>query len=106
MDGSQTLTLAANENLISVSNGLAFIENSETGKTRSAFVLGSVERRNQKLTGFGPDAQVAQAPELRVPQEQVLEMTIDPDQVSVENLEKYRNLMKGNVAKAVSNANY
>jgi hypothetical protein len=33
-------------------------------------------------------------------------MSIDPDQVTVENLEKYRNLMKGKVAKAVSNASY
>lgn len=33
-------------------------------------------------------------------------MTIDADHVTIDNLEKYRNLMKGKVAKAVSNANY
>ena len=33
-------------------------------------------------------------------------MSIDPDQVTIESLEKYENLMKGKVAKASSNANY
>lgn len=33
-------------------------------------------------------------------------MSIEADQVTIDSLEKYRNLMKGKVAKSVSNASY
>ena len=46
------------------------------------------------------------ATEQRTKETHVLGMSIDPNQVTIDNLEKYENLMKGKGAKASSNANY
>ena len=46
------------------------------------------------------------ATEQRFKETHVLGMSIDPNQVTIDSLEKYENLMKGKVAKASSNANY
>lgn len=39
-------------------------------------------------------------------EEEVLKLTIDPKKVSAEELDVYENLMKGQIAKARSNASY
>ena len=93
---------------MSVSNGLIFIENKDSGKARSIFVNTEDSQKTLETSTDQPakDSTVSSGSELRIKEEQVLEMTIDPKNVSTEQLEKYENLMKGKIAKAVSNANY
>lgn len=52
------------------------------------------------------DETSAQASEQSIPESKILEMVIDPENVTQEGLDRYETLMKGKIAKATSNANY
>ena len=88
----RTINLLANEQVVTVSNGLIVAEDSTSGQIKSIFVDAKAEKRALGSSTTQPGiASIEDKPatEQRVVQDQVLNMQIDPEQVTVSNLEQY-----------------
>ena len=114
LEEERTVELSEGERIVAHTNGMLIVEGA-SGKSRSIFVHQNLEKRalsgststhNHNPSDESSMTSASAAPEQRIKESQVLEMSIDAGQVTADSLEKYENLMKGKVALAKSNANY